>query len=628
MGQVKPRQNLPSISRSHAMPQRPLTKAKPWVFVSVNDLSLDINSPAVSHLEHDPNMADIVDINNDLAFSNPPPSKSATTKRKRDEPTIKETSPNKRTVTKTSHPNGPDSPKAVPKKLGRPKKVRHMISTYPGVAKPKGDDVYTMNVADVDLPPSNQMANTKAQKVGKVKQPKGRQPANEKASSPLAGSLRGKKGSRRTAPANENLEDAIPVRADKTRKISKRKVVKSKDWVSTREESRSSVKLEEDASVPPETRQCPESGDSEVEPISVEGPSQESNARSTASADGTQHVDGGRDETNNNNEEESQRSEEENSESEVDPEAEETEKVEEAMGSFGQKREWQKVLQSAKSVRDMQFNIRCTSETIIRLLSYIKEAISLYKQLKKIEDDSASTPEALLDQLRHETDTIEGHIDDIEEHKEPKKRSKIIRDIFGYAIPAMVFLLESALILRVSQRRGLHKYSTLEEIVRIQEMMLKLCTKANAWKAKPNTDLPIIKPTKSVMYPYIRDMKFKVFDKQLKILYRDEKTRRNAQLTKQKEEQAKREAPSRSQSVPYDPDVHRRHMEEERQRRRERAFGESLAPTQVAIVQPVKRIATTTPHDWTCREIQELVVQLERTKHLEGKSNLCVFILI
>ena len=596
------------------------------MFVSVDDLS-NIQLSTDSYLRHDLTMDDVVDINNDLAFSNPPPSEPATTKRKRDEPAVEETSPSKRIVSKTSHPNGSDSSKAAPKKLGRPKKVRHMISTYPGVAKPKGDDVYTMDVVDPDLPPSNQMANTKAQRVRKVKQPKTRQISNEQASSPGAESPQAKKSTRRTVPASAN-KGTIATREGKTRKNVKRRAVKSKDWENAQEESRSSVKLEGDTSVPPEVIQDSGSEDEEAEPVTVEGPSQESNGRPTTGAEGTQHVDGGHDETDNNNEEESQRSEEQNSESEVDPEAEEIEKVEEAMGSLGQKREWQKVLESAHSVREMQRNIRCTTETIKSLLSYIKEAISLYKQLKDLENASASTPEPLLNQLQLETDKIEEHIEDIAEHKEPKKRSKIIRDIFVYAVPAMIFLLESALVLRVSQRRGLQKYSALEEIVRIQEIMLKLCIKANAWKAKPSTDQPIIKPTKSVMYPYIRDMKYKVFDKQLKILYRDEKTRRNALLTKQREEQAQREEPVRSQGVHYDPDVHRRHMEEERQKRRDRVFGESLAPTQVAVVQPVKRIATTTPHDWTCREIQELVVQLERTKHLEGKSNLCVFILI
>ena len=83
------------------------------------------------------------------------------------------------------------------------------------------------------------------------------------------------------------------------------------------------------------------------------------------------------------------------------------------------------------------------------------------------------------------------------------KRLEVIRDIYARAIPGLVYLLSSSFTFHRLHPYGLRRFKALREIVRIQEIILLLCVKAKSWKAKPNTNNPIIKPTKTTIFPYL-----------------------------------------------------------------------------------------------------------------------------
>ncbi|KAL8746208.1 MAG: hypothetical protein Q9184_007776 [Pyrenodesmia sp. 2 TL-2023] len=65
----------------------------------------------------------------------------------------------------------------------------------------------------------------------------------------------------------------------------------------------------------------------------------------------------------------------------------------------------------------------------------------------------------------------------------------------------MVVLLDKAVRTRRAQLLKKSKVDALEEIIRIQDILLVLCQKARDWKTKPTTDRPITRPTILIQRP-------------------------------------------------------------------------------------------------------------------------------
>lgn len=301
------------------------------------------------------------------------------------------------------------------------------------------------------------------------------------------------------------------------------------------------------------------------------------------------------------------------------------EAAEKIMDLLGVERNWEKVLESARTVRE--YDVRLQTETIRNLLLDIRRAKSTYKQLASLDETDKDSVVTLEKQLHDELEAIEEQVEDIAEANAGKKKSGMIRDIFAHAIPAMIFLLEAALSLRTSQPRGLHRFSALQEVVRLQGMVLRLCIKAKAWKTKPITGHPIKKPTVSVIYPYIRDMREGVFATELKSLKRVEKVKQNALKTKEREqEHLQREAATLSQQATQrcldSPTELGKHIAEEKERLLNRRKWRVIPIIENAPVlndQTVKQRKTAKPHEWTNEQVIELTVQLGKSAHLRGE---------
>ncbi len=204
---------------------------------------------------------------------------------------------------------------------------------------------------------------------------------------------------------------------------------------------------------------------------------------------------------------------------------------------FGRDEEWKTVLEGARSIcgPNLPRNQmpKLLTGTIRDLVQHVKETRDLYGQLsssRKTDDDSSDD---LIDSLRESLETIEDHIKGLSETTAAKKSSEMISDIYARAIPAMVFLLQSALSCRVYHSEGPCDLETLNEtldalreVVHLQKMGIFLCEKARIWKAKPVlASGPIVKPTTHKILPGLRDMT-KAFSQ---VLLEQDKKRRSKQ---------------------------------------------------------------------------------------------------
>ena len=214
----------------------------------------------------------------------------------------------------------------------------------------------------------------------------------------------------------------------------------------------------------------------------------------------------------------------------------EEENEDEELELFGQDKAWKIVLDGARSVCDEELPLiqmpKRLKGRIKDLIYEVNEARSLYEQLLPFKGLSHDGLDGLNDDLTKSFDAIEDQIKKLSERNAAGKASEIIEHLFTCAIPAMVFLLQSALASRVyhsDEPCALESLNEtvygLSEIVRLQKMTILLCEKATNWKAKP--DPSIKSPTTRKILPCLREMR-EVFSNVLSGQDRKRKMRQNA----------------------------------------------------------------------------------------------------
>lgn len=221
---------------------------------------------------------------------------------------------------------------------------------------------------------------------------------------------------------------------------------------------------------------------------------------------------------------------------EIDKEEDERE---EELELFGQNEAWKTVLEGARSIcgQKLPLNLmpKLLTEPIEDLVQDVREARGLYEKLLPFEGIDHESLGGLNDQLRESLAAIEDRIRRLSEKTAAPKSSEMIRDICARAIPAMVFLLQSALASRLycfDQPCDLETLNEtvngLREIVHLQKMAILLCEKATNWKAKPvPTSRPIVRPTTWKIFPCLKDMR-RAFSKNLVEQERKRKMKQNA----------------------------------------------------------------------------------------------------
>ena len=254
---------------------------------------------------------------------------------------------------------------------------------------------------------------------------------------------------------------------------------------------------------------------------------------------------------------------------------------------FGQDRAWKTILEGAKSVCGAKLPLnhmpKLLTMTIKVLIHEVREARSFYEQLLSGTDHDSL--HGLNDQLKKSLNAVEDRIRSLSEKAAGNKCSEMIRDIYARAIPAVVFLLKSALRSRKYHSDEPCDLETLNEtvkglreIIRVQAMAVLLCEKATRWKAKPvPTRLPIVRPTTRKMFPCLRDTR-KAFSKILLEQDRKRKMKQNSvdSAKRQKEllqsaQQAKLEA-ARKNAILYKRIGESMKQEDERRRNEKRTL--------------------------------------------------------
>ncbi len=658
-------------SKERAMPQRSLIKNRPWIYVAADEMSEYDLQAARQLISMDPR----TNLNNDLAFgdiTNPNTTVVTPTKRKRPDHATTQDSLGKRAKRQEAQP--------AAKRLGIPGKVRptrHLTNTKPAV---KGD-IYEFTNDSFEKPHPSQAANTKMQRSKKAAPRTAAVDATTvDQSSPVPIPSRAAKRSKRATVEVEVEGSASPNRRVDSSTKSGRKVGRPKkrksiidvtekpgrnggrpkmQTTTVEKEPRPSLVARSDRAKHREaashatskvhkaskgTKQKPPQVMIDDDDIDRESDADEEDSRQGNVND---HREGDESEAEDEEIADNTRSSQDGFEEVLEksedlevpePSIESSSQVgnqdgiaEENRDLLGQHREWDKVLKTAKSVHRTELK----TERIKDLIHEIKEARYLYKSLEASGGTDHDALVVLNEELQDSLDSIGTHINDISEHNALSQRSKTITDIYGRAIPAMVFLLERALSLRSSQPRGLHDFHALEEIVRIQDMTLRLCEKAKSWKVRPNTAHPIMKPTISVLLPYIRGIRNKFYYPKLHLLRVREKVRANALKTaREKEarfEQSQRGAEALSQrGSQRDPRILNNIQEEAQRRRIERNRGRRVVPVPLVARDERRDDITTSshpsprndnagPHQWTEEETQELVVHLYQSRDLPGE---------
>ena len=297
---------------------------------------------------------------------------------------------------------------------------------------------------------------------------------------------------------------------------------------------------------------------------------------------------------------------------------------------FGQERAWKTVLEGAGSVCGAKLLLnrmpKLLTDTVKALVNDVREARGLYEQLLPFREIDHGPLDGIHLQLRERLDAIENRIRSLSEKNAATKGPEMIRDIYARAIPAMVFLLQSALTSRIYHSDEPCDLETLngnvrglKEIVRLQYMTILLCEKAKRWKSKPvPTSRPIIKPITQKIYPYLRVIR-EAFAQKLSEQERKRKLKQNDVDSRKKQnelvqlaQQVKQEAARRNETL------HRRIREsreqEDERRRNEKRTLKQIREDEVHAKRRARQVNGHVESSalWSNAEDLELYFQLEK----------------
>ena len=264
-------------------------------------------------------------------------------------------------------------------------------------------------------------------------------------------------------------------------------------------------------------------------------------------------------------------------------ETEDEDEVEEELELFGQDRAWKKALKGARSVCGSKLPLnrmpKVLTKRIKDVVHHVNEARDLYERLLPVRESDQSLLDEVNEQLRDNLDAIENQIKMLSEKSAKSKAPEMKTDVYARAIPAMVFLLQSALASRVYHSHDPCDLDTLnetvtglKEVIRLQKMTVLLCEKVTQWKAKPlSTSKPIVRPTTREMLPSLRDM-MGAFSKSLLEQDRKRKMMQNAEgHSRRQRELAESSQQAKLEAARKDKILHRKireSREQEDQRRR------------------------------------------------------------
>lgn len=301
---------------------------------------------------------------------------------------------------------------------------------------------------------------------------------------------------------------------------------------------------------------------------------------------------------------------------------------------LGQERSWYKLMGEVRNIcRDPKGNtsskakaVHCT-RTMELLSKDIRRVRVQYETLEKgkgYENVQGTSEEHLNEAL----DKVEMQIKDIKEYdvsqdgeeRSRHKGSETIRDIYLRGVPDMIYLLRAAITHHFCAALDGYNIQGIREVIRIQDMTLRLCRTAVSWKTKPAVakNQYIKKPIRSIVYPRLRDDLRKHFAIELQRLSIRERKKHNHEKWQAQHIQpttfVREEAPESEQRD----EVLRRMadgIKQSQEKFRAKVLG--LAPQynerQSSSLRPshssIQHVRQGTP--WTRTEVRELLVQLQ-----------------
>ena len=619
---------------------------------------------------------------NGVSTSSPTPSVPG--KRKRQEVDVVDEPPRKRVPQKTeATANGEEHPttttngivtghprrsnrassevvQVTPGKLRRPKKkqIRHMIQVYPAVDK--SGDLY-----EYPTSPRKQTGNTDATAPTTAKEiadpertprrrgrpPRVGPPPVKKTTSKEQGQpqdpkvklRRNGRSEREAKPQVENTtQQARPSTSTKSHKpkpgdeheerLRESKFTRStavdngsKNVVtnSDREMTKKPVHNARRAAEPPESVEVADGDDGE----------QEEELEEEAAREGSEHFERSADEDRQRSThgEAEGGTEDEEAGSDVEGSDQVSESEDDDFELFGQHRAWTNVLEGARSVCGSKLPLnqmpKLFTDPMKDLVLEVKGARECYEEILSLQENDDNELHIELDgQLKDKLDAIAGQIKSLSKNTAAKNDPKMIRDIYARVIPALVFLLRSALASRLYYRSEPcdldsldESVNSLEEIVGLQKTTLLLCKNARAWKVKPvRTEKPIVRPTSQLILPHLSIM-YKKFSKILVEEQKRRKSKRNAAQYRKRQEEIAESSERAKQEAARKSELTLRKLRESREQEDVRRRNEKRTLAQIKELEALARMGSHPVSDhvearptWSDAEDLELYFQLEK----------------
>lgn len=304
---------------------------------------------------------------------------------------------------------------------------------------------------------------------------------------------------------------------------------------------------------------------------------------------------------------------------------------------FGRWRDWEIVLDGAKSVgvsnlkgKSVKEIPRLATNKITGLVDTIKDATSLYRQLDSqietgMSDDDIQNIE---ERLANTNQEIFEEVEALSEEEAGNEQSEVIQDIYAHAMPNLVYWLKAALSCRTDQYSQEEDVVSLQEVIRLQDLILDLCLRARQWKAKPVTDRPITNSTAQKINPYLRDIR-RAFGQELERRERAVRQQSNDHALARSHAQ-RRERLERQKMLNGLKKAEQRNKIITNLRQKPSPYRTGFVPSQpfqVPVVPSSSYYPRTAPipsSQWTEEQDKELVYQLLRanTKYLPGRCTI------
>ena len=146
--------------------------------------------------------------------------------------------------------------------------------------------------------------------------------------------------------------------------------------------------------------------------------------------------------------------------------------------------------------------LELTTDIITDFVERAEEAKELYKN--SLGEDVAEGPLAYDTpiQLDDTLEWLETEVEKLTENTAKEEKGAVIQDIYVHAMPALVFLLEEAILARSKDNSRSDPFTCLKEIIGLFNLTLDLYEEAKSWKVKPASGkIPIKNPFRQVIYP-------------------------------------------------------------------------------------------------------------------------------